>query len=70
MEPPVPAGRGEPSPETTSLFRAAAVTTMPVWLPWIDAVTASVAVTDCVPAVLRITFALNTCVPASAAMKV
>ena len=66
MLPHEPAVRGVVMPETTSLERAAAFTTMPAWEPVMVAVTLSVAVTDCVPAVLRIT--LKTWVPASAAV--
>ena len=42
------------------------LTTIPVWMPLIVLVTVSVAVTDCVPAVLRVT--LKTWVPASVAL--
>jgi hypothetical protein len=43
---------------------------MPVSLPLIETVTVSVAVTDWVPAVLRVTPSENVCVPAAAAVKV
>ena len=70
MLPATPWVRGLVSPETTNFDRTAGVTTMPVWLPWIDAVTVSVAVTDWVPAVLRARLVVKTWVPASATMKV
>jgi len=49
MLPVVPAVRGVVMPATTSVFAAAGVTTIPLWLPLIEAVTVSVAVTDRVP---------------------
>ena len=53
-----------------SLLGAAQFTTMPVWLPVIVGVSVSVAVTDWVPAVLRIKFPEKTWEPASVALKV
>ena len=46
------------------------LTTMPVWLPLSVVVTASAAVTDQVPMVLRVTFPPKTWVPASATRNV
>jgi hypothetical protein len=67
MLPVVPAVRGVVMPETRS---GVAFTTTPVWVPVSDAVAVSVAVTDQVPGVSRITFATKTWVPLSAAVKV
>jgi len=42
-------------PDTTRIEATAGVTTMPAWTPVMLLATVSVAVTDCVPAVLRVT---------------
>ena len=63
----VPAVLGEAKPETTRLLAAAGLTAMPLWLPVIVLVTVSVAVSDWLPAVLRV--ALRVWTPASAATK-
>ena len=58
----------EGKPVRTRLLAAAGLTVMPLWLPVIVLVTVSVAVSDCVPAVLRVALKLWT--PASAAANV
>ena len=59
-EPATPAVRGEPSPATVRCVAAAGVTEIAVWLPVIDVVTVSVAVTEREPAVLRVTLKVPT----------
>jgi hypothetical protein len=59
---------GEAKPETTRLLAAAGLTVMPRSLPVIVLVTVSVAVSERLPAVLRV--ALKVCTPWSAAVKV
>jgi hypothetical protein len=58
------------SPVTASRVRPAWTTRMPAWVPLMAAPCGNpvcVAVSDCVPAVVRV--ASKTCVPASAAVK-
>jgi hypothetical protein len=66
----VPATVGEGMPLTVNVLAAAGLTTIPVWLPVIEGVTVSVAVIDCVPAVLRVNPLVNVCTPLSPATKV
>ena len=68
MLPAAPAVLGVVMPETTNLVRAVAFTRIPTWPPLISANAVSVAVTDWVPAVLRLI--LNVWTPASAALNV
>ena len=55
MVPATPAVRGVVSPATTMVVAAAGLMTMPLWVPVIEGVSVSVAVTDRVPTVLRVT---------------
>ena len=63
-----PAVVGLVKPVTARVVAEAAFTTMPLWVPVIVPVTVSVAVIDCVPAVLSVTE--KTWTPASPPVKV
>ena len=65
--PGTPATMDEGNPDTRRLLAASAWTAI-ACVPVIETVAVSVAVSDCVPAVLRV--AVKVCVPPSAALKV
>ena len=61
----VPATWGDGIPLTTRVVAALETTTIPVWEPVMVAVTVSVAVTDCVPAVFSVTPGVKMWMPLS-----